>query len=451
MQQNDTDPAGETAPPVDTLGQSPHEPKVRPWEIELLISGAVTFALFQIPGWLGARFHAMEPHLGTTGFMVAFLVYYVASLVLYALIGSFAFHLGVRAYWVGLIGLESVYPRGIRWEETTYGPVSREVYRERMPALQTLIDRADRLASMIFSFSFTVVFSVLLGIVYAAVSGAAAYGASRLFFGGRNTLALFYAFMALVVLPATVWNVVDRRWGAKAVPGSRAHRRMRRVSLGVYYAYGLALYGPVMTLLSGDRRRRWRMNAVFMLVITSLAGVFILGEIARESGRGPLEGYAFVPAEPGRFGVDPAHYESQRRAGEAYEGVPSIQSDVVRDPYVRLFVPYQPIRHTRLLEARCPELRPFRGDSVPPDSAQRAVLQCWTRVQRVTLNGRPLEASFRFYTHPRTRVRGLVAYLPTTALPRGENVITVERPPRRREIEAGRPSSRPPYVIPFWL
>lgn len=60
---------------------------------------------------------------------------------------------------------------------------------------------------------------------------------------------------------------------------------------------------------------------------------------------------------------------------------PSIQSDVVSRPYLKLFVPSYPQRHNELFAARCPGVRPLTGggvrlslsrDSVP-DAAVRTL------------------------------------------------------------------------------
>ncbi|MFL5542802.1 MAG: hypothetical protein ACJ8J0_27725, partial [Longimicrobiaceae bacterium] len=55
-----------------TLGQTPHEPRVRPWELELLISGALVFGMMQLPGRLDAWFDRLEPGLGGNLVSMAF-------------------------------------------------------------------------------------------------------------------------------------------------------------------------------------------------------------------------------------------------------------------------------------------------------------------------------------------------------------------------------------------
>src|SRR3954469_2837672 len=86
------------------------------WELELLISGAVLFALFQIPPVLNGFFARIEPHATTAVMSALLFVELYLKAIVYALIASFVVHLIGRAYWVGLVGLHSVFPKGVRWE-----------------------------------------------------------------------------------------------------------------------------------------------------------------------------------------------------------------------------------------------------------------------------------------------------------------------------------------------
>lgn len=70
----------------------------------------------------------------------------------YGLAACFVVHLMTRAYWVGLIGLRTVFPEGIKWDKTPgLGPLSRQYYRDTLPDLDTVIECTDRLASSLFA------------------------------------------------------------------------------------------------------------------------------------------------------------------------------------------------------------------------------------------------------------------------------------------------------------
>lgn len=109
-----------------------------------------------------------------------------------------------------------------------------------------------------------------------------------------------------------------------------------------------------------------------------------------------------------------------------------------------------------MLAERCPEVKPLQASGLrrhaeepAPAAAEAAVLRCLARLHRPTLNGAPVAGlQLRFTSDARTGLRGVVAYVPTAGLPRGENVLVVEAVPR----PAGdRRPPRRPYRIPFWL
>jgi len=451
-------------PGAPTLPEtSPHEPAVRPWELELLISGAVVFSLLQVPSHVDDWFAHLAPHVAERTHLGVFMLYTYVKLILYTLITCFVLHLIMRAYWVGLIGLESVFPQGVRWEDSSYGPVMTEVYRERMGRLQEKIDAADRFCSILFPLAFTVVMLFFFSIALLALGSGLAFGISRLLFDGQHLDRILIAIIVvLMLIPMGTW-LLDLRFGARVERGGPGYRFLRRASLASYYVNALPIYGVTFMTLLSNVRKRARYPAMYALMAV-LFGFFFLKDIFLAQGVVASGEHFYLPDEPGAFGVGPGFYESQREEGEIYDRLPSIQSDVVREPYVKLFIPYAPLRHGEAFAQRCPGVRPLSRGGVrldladPPDSAAvRAVLDCWTRLQPVTLNGRPIRPDFRFYTHPGSGIRGILAYIPVQGLPRGENVLTVGVPPRtaqaesRRRRVAGDRQQAEPYHIPFWL
>ena len=458
-------PAAEriAAPPQPTPTfpeTSKHEPTARPWELELLISGAVVFSLLQLPSLVDRWFAGVQPHVAGHTYFGVFMLYTYVKLILYTLIACFVMHLGMRAYWVGLIGLESVYPHGVRWDNSSYGPVMTEVYREKIGRLQPRIDAADRFCSILFPLAFTVVALFIFSVVMLGLGTAFAFGVSRLFFDGRwFDRVLIGVFIAAFLVPSLTW-AADRFFGARVEPGGQGHRMLRRASLAAYYVNAMPIYGTTFMTLFTNMRKGARYPAMYAL-LALLFGVFFVKDVFVGQGLVTTGDHQFLPDEPGAFGIRAAHYEDQRQPGEVYARVPSIQSDVVRDPYLKLFIPYAPVRHGEAFAEQCGGARPLsrggpRMDVAPPPdpAAVRAVLECWSRLQPVALNGRTIRPEFRFYTHPRTGVRGILAYIPTAGLPQGANLLTVGMAPRSREDQAehDRRGAHPeePYYIRFW-
>ena len=433
------------------------------WELELLISGAVIFALFQLPSAIDAMYERVSPHVTRSSGIALLFGYWYGKAIVYALIGSFIVHLVARAYWVGLVGLNSVYPRGARWEELKFGPIARELYRSQMPSLPAVIARTDNFCSVIFSFAFAIVVLFAVSILAAAVAGAIAYAIAALFFGGRGVGAIVYTIAGALAIPPMIAALVDRAYAGRLDPDGRAEQILRGL-LRVFMAMQMVrLYAPItITLFSNVRKR-----VIYPVFYAMFVGLIVIvgAEFFARNDLLSLNAYDYVPEDDdaAAFGVDRRFYESQRQPGEINERRPTIQSDVITGPYLRLFIPYAPARHNEAVARACPGVEPLeprglrlRRTSDPPvsDSAAAAVLRCLATIHRVEVNGTPRpDLDFRFYTQPATGLRGIVGYIPTATLPRGRNVLTVQPAPRRRvspEQEAKRTPQRA-YVVPFWL
>src|SRR5205085_1876482 len=156
------------------------------WELELLISGAVLFALFQLPPALNGFFARIEPHATSAMMSVLLIVQLYVEAIVYALTASFVVHLIGRAYWVGLVGLHSVFPKGVRWENFKSGPVALQVYRKRLVSLPAIISRTDNFCSVIFSFAFLLVLLFAFTVCLTGAYSIIAYLIARAFLGGKR-------------------------------------------------------------------------------------------------------------------------------------------------------------------------------------------------------------------------------------------------------------------------
>jgi hypothetical protein len=454
-----------TEPPAGDNGLAADEarvertglPDVSPtWELELIISGAVLVALFQLPALLDHLQQRLTPQATDRMATAIFFATFYGKAMAIALIGTFVVHLASRAYWVGLIGLHSVFPRGIRWDELKQGARAREIYRKRLTTIPASVARADNFCSVLFSFGFLIVIFVALSIVTIGAMSAVSYLIARFAFGGRHASVIWWTIVTLAVLVPVIVASIDRYLGDRIAPGSVTARVLERVIVVSYYTNLIGLYGPIfMTLLTNVRKRV--IYPVLAFVFTGLIGYVVVDTLVR-NGLLSVNSYDYF-AETDQHALDYRYYASQRRDGEILDRIPSIQSDIITDPYVRLFIPYSPDRHNPAIAARCPQLQPLqqRGLQFGPapsgarvDSAAAVALGCLARLHHVTLNGASLDTlEFRFHTDPATGLKGIVAYLPTAGLPRGKNVITVQPAPRAPTSTSKRPLR--PFVIPFWL
>lgn len=419
------------------------------WELELLISGAVLFALFQLPPLITSFFARIEPHATTTMISVLLFVQLYTKAIIYALIASFVIHLIARAYWVGLVGLHSVFPNGVRWENFKAGPIALDVYRTRLVSLPAIISRTDNFCSVIFSFAFLLVLLFAFTVLVSGVFSVVAYGVSHLLLGGHGGDVVFMTLAALTAFVPAVSNVIDRRVGARLSPGPR--RVLERVIVFAYRGSAQSVISPIFVPLLTNVGRR-KIMAIFYFSLLAILATSIAERFAR-TDQLSINSYDYF-ARSNAYGVDYRFYENQRDPDDIYPRTPSIQSDIVTGGYLKLFIPYVPRRHNAIMAKTCPGLHPIqsRGVQVGPDmpvadSLAIPALQCLARIHAVTLDGaaRP-DLQFRFYEHPGTGIKGILTYIPVDSLARGQHQITV-RPAPSPEPDAKTPD---PWVIPFW-
>jgi hypothetical protein len=449
-----TDPSLAGPASVDAAEQSPPDtppPAPSPidvprdttptFELEMLVSGAVLFGLLQLPSALGALVAHYEPHLGLFGIFIAAGVGMLGRAAIYALIACFVLHLGLRAYWVALVGVHSVFPGGVRWDRMKEsGPISRSVLQERIRPLPHAITRFDNAASLVFATGFVLAMgtaSGMLVLLFAAlvVWALAAAGASR-------PEILVLAVVIPIGLAYMALPIVDYKFGARLT--GRAERMLRR---GVRFILGTqpASLSALQSVLSTNVDKRVAYGVLFVGVFAATGGSML--SIADDTVPGASQYEFFAGAAAGKA-VEARFYDSLR-GEEASDRAPSIQSDVITGPYVRLFVPYMPLRHNAAFARDCRGLP--AGEAAAEDSdagraAADAILGCALKVHRPMLDGRPLDAhGFRFFVNPRTNRRGFLMLVPTAGLTPGEHRITVW--PARAN---GRPAPKTPYTIPFW-
>jgi hypothetical protein len=416
------------------------------WELELLVSGAVLFALFQLPPLADDLFDHMLPRLSAAWRVLLVLGHTYSKAIVYSLIAAFVIHLVMRAYWVALVGLDSVFPRGIDWERSSTGPHVREEYARLTPPLPAVIARVDNLCSAIFAFAFLIVFLFLLSVVMAAVTGVGTTLLTRGITEPLGRMLVAQALVAVVMLVLVGFPTADRLLGKRVDPAGPWPARFRWMARWSYRLSAQWLYGPIMMTLFTNVRRSAFYPLFFLVFLGSLGAV--MAERAVRSDIVSLDSYAYLPEEPGPHTASFAFYEDQQPPEEVFAKTPSIPTDVVRGPYVRLFIPYDPVRHNAALAAGCPEASPART----PDEDRRAaaVLACLARIHAVALNGKAQPGlDFRFFTQSRTGIRGIVAYLPVAGLPRGRNTITVQPAPRTSKARTKTPVK--PWVVPFWV
>ncbi|MBW8366263.1 MAG: hypothetical protein K0M70_00165 [Arenimonas sp.] len=415
------------------------------WDMELLLSGATVFALFQGAQAMLAGGAYLLPRLQDNVAMLAsiLLTYGFGGLILLAL--TFTLHLVIRAYWVALIGMNSVFPGGVRMDAFKSGPLAKDILQRRWQSMDVSIERADNAATMVFGIGVSIVLvlvPVSLGVtlMFAVVT----------LVGWATGLQKFYmemllGLMALMFLPYMLAAGIDKARGDRLVPGSRVHR-LCRGTLELYARVGMSnASNPLVTVFSSNIGAQRGQAIIFAVMTTAMlasgAGMVMsrmdLGVGSYGDFPGPRRG---MPSS-----VEGRNYASSHQR-DASPVAPYIPDMVVRGSYLRLVVPYVPKWHSHLFDdcgARWPE------DKTDEENQRRvALLACVGRAVQVRLNGEVVAATPEWYTEPHRDLRGLLYMVPVRDLADGRHELSVLTPPEEPPEKDEDPEQ--PFVIPFW-
>lgn len=420
-------------------------------ELELLISAGLIFALMQLPGVLDNWWQHTTVHVGGAAFGAVFVTYYVAKLVAYGLIAAIAAHFLLRGFWVAIMGLRSVFPHGANTEKLEHGEIFTKFYANRMLSLEEIEQRADRIAASIFAFVFLFLTIFVMMAFWAALAGLVALIIVKVTGNDRLAMPVLLTVFALFVVLQSFVASVDKTSRKRPV-SPRIERASLKIMQWLYYPTFNFIYAPVFLTFTSHTSKR-KMNILLVGFLYSTIGLFMLS-IFSSRGIIGFDSYSYYPQQARPFQLRTIHYDNLRDR-DVPVNEPSIQSDIIQDPYVRLFLPYDAQEDNKRMRALCPDVKPVRGEGF--FFARRAKLaasrvaeldRCFDRVYQIALDGKPLpKPGFLFYRHPQGGVAGRLALIPVGSLAAGKHLLSVRHTPLpgvKKDEDADE------YYIPFW-
>ena len=412
------------------------------WEVELLISGVAVFAMLQLPGWLDDRMFALEPRVGSEWRPVLVLFYMYSKSTAVVLAATFAIHLLLRAQWIALVGMDSVYPQGVQLDRLRMGPIQRAIEGARTETTADAIERADNRASVVFAIGVSV--ALILGSLCVFFCGSLLLvtGLSQALDWSLNPFMTMMLVFAVVMAPFLSAAGIDQGFAGRLRPSGTVYRATHGV-LSFYTRIGMGRRNnQIIALLTSNGGERRMLTLVFGAMIAAIVGVWVTFAVMRASR--VFGSYGLFP-DILALRIDSAHYDDQRNPARD-DAVPFVQSNVVTGSYLELVVPYRPNRAGEAMRQKCAQPKRLTGDGLAI-----ARLACLQALHAVTLDGAPLsDLRYEIASDPRTDRPALLAMIDVRSLAKGRHELRVARPPRVGR--APDPDNPDPGFdrIPFW-
>lgn len=416
------------------------------WEMELVLSGATVFALFQGIRALhaGAAYLLPRLHGDVEKFVSLLFTYGQGAVVLLAL--SFSLHLIMRAYWVALVGMQSVFPSEMKLERTRAGPIAKALLGQRWQSMDASIERADNRATIIFGLGV----ATTLVLVPVTLMVSLLFGFSMLvarLVGDPDATMLIYALAgALALTPYGIVALIDKKRGNRMPPGSRGFRASTAI-LRFYSRLGMSRdASPLLAVFQnniGERRGN-------LIIFTIMLAVMVAAGLSRVLGKNELGFGSFGSFPDPRRGMPASthgrHYAPLLEPGRATLA-PYIPALVAQGAYLELVVPYVPDQHQHLLD-RCDGSRTPADKAINEAERRERLRVCLAGGIDVRVDGTPVTAMPDWYTEPRMDLRGLLYMIPIRTLAEGRHEVSVLTEPRTPPADDEDPPQ--PFHIPFW-
>lgn len=395
------------------------------WQLELIISG---FAIFLILGIYEPlqelRFNINLLSASDSTYALLRIPHTFLQWVWYALIINLTTHVLFRGLWISTIGLRYV-SGDVDFDHLQLKEPFNDFLRKRIKSFDHYIERLERICSVIFAFTFLIIFMIIsLGMFF-------------FFFIGFNYLLtlfpeslFFIANMLRIILTLLLLlsgfiyfiDFLTLGWLKRSKWFAPIYYPFYRI---MSWVTGASLYRPMYYNLIDNKFGRWL--GYFLVPYTIIIIMFISLKI---------ETHTYIPKQSSEYKFSHAQYDDQRKPKTSSSSA-SIQSKYINNGFVELFMPYNPRTDDKAIGQLCPDLKPakktgfiFTGSirtsfSKEPDlSTPDSAMTCMSQLHQIYVNDSLYQdVKFKFYDHPERKRPGLLTILNVDHLGRGEHQI----------------------------
>lgn len=419
------------------------------WQLELLISGFAILGLFSATDTLALKFQIAEhdKHLTES------LIWFAANISCWILIANLLIHVILRGLWIGALGLRYV-SNDIDYDQLKYSPKFTNYLKKRIGSFDDYIATLEDYCSIVFAVSFLFIFYflasflcvvLLLVIVFVFLDNDFEGVWENIFqFTGIGLLLFTLIGMGFTFLDFITQGFLKRKkW--TSVIYFPIYRVFNIITLSF-------LYRP---LVYNFLDNKFGKRLSFVLVPVYIGILYLTSFSYVDSN------YLSKKTSSSEFVANSNNYEDLIVKENDFVNNVSIQSKVITDNYLKIFVVFSDNLENRLFDYN-PGLKPindkrgltsgivfnnnFEISFRKRDSLKKVYYKTFNDIYKTKINNTYYETNYVVTTNKNKKL-GFETYLPIDTLQLGKNILKINRKYINRKKDTVLLNV---VTIPFW-
>ncbi len=390
------------------------------WEAELLVSAIAIFGtsqLFKIIDWSTNMFIDILP---PNQYLIAYYIMFFGLFAISVLVSMFVIHFILRAYWVGLVGLNSVFP-DYSVENSVYSKIYTEKIISILPKLKDSIKKVDELCSVIFSVAFTLLFTYSYMALF-----------SSLYLGLYNILSSFIPSYILLIPAVIILLTILLQMIFGIIANMKKYKENEKIQNWFFQMAKKSsvltlgpLYKSIMqTMMIFGSNFKKKKAMIYLLITFIFSGIIVTSyKVANTNILYLIQKGKHISFDKTR--IYPSYYQTENTA---YLLTPEIASDIIESNILKVFIPV--FKHeTKMSESVYDAYTKDVSKSKNEQRDERRLhnLNRYKKYNQVYLNDEKVVTDFIKYNHPKTKQFGILCYLKLTDALDSKNTITIKK------------------------
>ena len=424
------------------------------WQLELLITG---FSIFLLASGLdeyeafktSVKFDKLMPSNDYTVVFTGagiFILNTIPYAIRFFLI-SLLLHLLLRGFWIGIVGLSSVSNQ-IDFDKLKLKGPFRKHLPQRVRTLDDLIFFVDQISSVVFAYTYLLVFS-MLSVVLVSSFLFAFLGLSNVIMNVVSNTTVMTLLIFTVFIVALLLVVAAALFFLDSILFS-AFKKSRWFSIlfyPIYRFYTVISLSFIYRSIYYHLITNFRKKHIIMVSSVLLIVVLISGQLSS------WDRYIFYPNPDmdNGFILKSSHYDDERTEGHIYTA--SIPSKVAKESFLPLFVRYSPEQNA-ILRFFCPEgeklsegisfgeglkagvksqqdttrtIAELMLETNATDEDVQSTLNCINSTYEIMIDSVSIPVDLIFTKHKNKGEKGFLQMLDVGALERGKHLIQIRK------------------------